>query len=174
MITVLLLGLLGASRAGDDSAPYKNSYYVHCTGNNPNCAEGKCVMLGRGVTLCTECNSDKVPINGVCVGKDDGSSVDISVCTSEDTSNSGKRCTACTGGSSNGGSTYFLFYGGCYNKNDWPGTHICKAVSGGTCSECAVEHHYVFTHGADTQKKCILCGDTTDYNGKVGIAGCAT
>ncbi|ESU43511.1 Hypothetical protein GSB_151926, partial [Giardia duodenalis] len=176
MIAVLLLGLFGISRAGDGSAPYQNSYYVTCTGYKPNCVSDKCVAFSRGTTLCTECKSGSVPINGTCVRSDD-STVDTSVCTPEDGDNGAKHCKACTDGSgvgSAGGSTYFLFYGGCYNKNDWPGTHICKAVSEGTCSECAVEHHYVFANDGNDQKKCILCGDSVGFNGKVGIAGCAT
>ena len=175
MITVLLLGVFSASQAGDGSTPYENSYYVPCTGNKPDCVEGKCVMLSRGVTLCTECKSGKVPINGACFGKDDSSSVDISVCTSKDTSNSGKRCTACTGGSSNGGSTYFLFYGGCYNKTEWPGTNICKTVSSGMCTGCNTGHGVVFQNADSTaSEKCILCGDSVGFNGKAGIADCAT
>ena len=172
MITVLLLGLFGASRAGDGSAPYQNDYYVACASTHRNCAENKCVMFGPSITLCTECMDGKVPINGACVGSDD--STDITICTQGDGSNSGKRCTACNGGSASEGDTYFLFYGGCYSKVEWPGSHICKTVSGGTCSECAVQYYYVFKNDADTQEKCILCGDTAGFNNKVGIAGCSS
>ncbi|ESU40702.1 Variant-specific surface protein, partial [Giardia duodenalis] len=176
MITVLLLGLFGVSRAGDGSAPYQNNYYVACASTHRNCVENKCVMFGPRTTLCTECKSGSVPINGTCIETNNNMQQDTSVCVSQSTDGN-TRCSSCTDGKevgNAGGSTYFLFYGGCYNKNDWPGTHICKAVSGGTCSECAVQYYYVFTNGVDTQKKCILCGDTTDYNGKAGIAGCAT
>ncbi|KWX11233.1 Variant-specific surface protein [Giardia duodenalis assemblage B] len=175
MIAVLLLGLFGVTWADNGSTPYKNSYYVPCTSIHRNCVENKCVMLGRGITLCTECKSDKVPINGACFGKDNDSSIDISVCTQGDGDNGGKRCTACNGGSARGDDTYFLFYGGCYNKTEWPGSHICKTVSGGMCSECNTDHGVVFKNeGPSASEKCILCGDNVGFNGKAGIAGCAT
>ncbi|ESU43306.1 Hypothetical protein GSB_151099 [Giardia duodenalis] len=176
MIAVLLLGLFGISRAGDDSAPYQNDYYVTCASTHRNCAENKCVMFGPRTTLCTECKSGSVPINGTCIETNNNMQQDTSVCVSQSTDGN-TRCSSCNDGSgvgSAGGSTYFLFYGGCYSKNDWPGTHICKTVSGGTCSECAVDHYYVFTNDASNQEKCILCGDTAGFDNKIGVAGCSS
>lgn len=127
MSVLFLFGLavIGlAAQPGDGSTPYKNDYYVACTGYKPNCVQDKCVMFGPRTTLCTECLSGKVPINGACVGKDDSPadpSIDPTVCVTESItgSDASQRCTSCTGGtkaSEAGGSTYFLFYGGCYNK----------------------------------------------------------
>ena len=177
------LAIIGlAAQPGDGSTPYKNDYYVACTGNKPNCVQDKCVMFGPRTTLCTECLSGKVPINGACVGKDDSPadpSIDPTVCVTESItgSDASQRCTSCTDGtkaSEAGGSTYFLFYGGCYNKNEWPGTHICETVSDGVCNTCAVAHGFVFANDGNSQEKCILCGDTAGFNDKVGIAGCSS
>ncbi|ESU45420.1 Hypothetical protein GSB_150112, partial [Giardia duodenalis] len=176
MIAVLLLGLFGISQAGDGSAPYQNNYYVACASTHRNCVENKCVMFGPSTTLCTECKSGSVPINGTCIETNNNMQQDTSVCVSQSTDGN-TRCSSCTdgtGASNAGGSIYFLFYGGCYSKNEWPGTHICKTVSGGTCNECAVDHYYVFTNDAGTQEKCILCGDNVGFDNKVGIAGCSS
>ncbi|KAE8304458.1 High cysteine membrane protein Group 1 [Giardia duodenalis] len=185
MSVLFLFGLavIGlAAQPGDGSTPYKNDYYVACTGYKPNCVQDKCVRFGRGVTLCTECTSGKVPINGGCVGKDDAdSSIDIAICAQEDGGNGGQRCTSCTGGKGsrsddpNAETTYFLFYGGCYSKDEWPGSHICKTVSSGMCSVCETDYENVFTNSdTNAEEKCILCGDTVGFNGKVGMDGCST
>ncbi|EFO60801.1 Hypothetical protein GLP15_4869 [Giardia lamblia P15] len=165
-----------AAQPGDGSTPYKNAYHVACTGYKPDCVQDKCVSFGRGVTLCTECTSGKVPINGGCVGKDDTDlSIDISICNQEDSGNGGKRCASCTGEPTSRSDAYFLFYGGCYNKNEWPGSHICKTVSNGMCSVCETDYENIFMNpDADAEEKCILCGDTVGFNGKAGIDGCST
>ena len=159
---------------GDRAAQYKNSYHVPCTEDQSDCVKDRCVVFGQGVTLCTECTSKKVPINGRCIGTNDPDSlIESDVCTQEDGSGDGKRCKSCN--DQNGDTDIFLFYGGCYSKTEWPGSHICKTVSGGTCSECETEYRYVFTNtGKDATEKCILCSDSVGFNSKVGIAGCAT
>ncbi|ESU39739.1 Variant-specific surface protein [Giardia duodenalis] len=185
MLVLLFLGVLALSQAiqaDDSSTPYVNSYYVACGPTHTDCVENKCVMFNRGITLCTECKSGKVPINGACVGAGD-SSVDTSVCVTTQTNDNGatKRCTSCTGRTGsrsddpNAETTYFLFYGGCYSKDEWPGSHICKTVSNGMCSVCETYSESVFTNSDSTAKeKCILCGDTVGFNGKVGMDGCST
>ncbi|ESU40025.1 Variant-specific surface protein [Giardia duodenalis] len=186
MLELLCFGVCAIGQAiliSDRATQHKSSYHVPCTEDQSDCVEGKCVMLSQGVTLCTECKSGKVPINGACFGKDDGSSVDITICTQGNGDTGGKRCTACNGGSASEGDTYFLFYGGCYSKNDWPGSHICKTVSGGTCSVCETEYRYVFTSTEkDATEKCISCGDAIGItigendNAKTykGVDGCKT
>ena len=180
MLGLLCFGACAIGQAilvGDDSTPYKNSYYVPCTEDQSDCVKDRCVAFGRGATLCIECQSGKVPINGRCVGADDPDSLlDSGVCTSENGSSGGKRCKACRDQNedASGDTDIFLFYGGCYSKSEWPGSHICRTASGGACSVCETEHRYVFTStGQSAAEKRILCGDTAGFGSGVGIDGCA-
>ncbi|EFO61146.1 High cysteine membrane protein Group 1 [Giardia lamblia P15] len=167
-----------AAQPGDSSTPYKNAYYVACGSDQQDCVQGKCVMLGRGTTLCTECKSGKVPIDGKCVGAGDPDLlVDINVCNPERSDNGGTRCKSCNDEheTSGKGTKFFLFYGGCYDKTWLHGPEICKTVVDNMCTDCATEHGYVFTNsGANTNEKCILCGDTAGFGGRTGLADCAT
>ncbi|EFO62217.1 High cysteine membrane protein Group 1 [Giardia lamblia P15] len=167
-----------AAQPGDGSTPYKNAYYVACGPDQEDCVPNKCVMLGRGTTLCTECKSSKVPIDGKCIGAGDPDLlVDINVCNSESGDNGGTRCKSCSDedGDYGKGTVYFLFYGGCYGQKWETGSQICKTVVNNMCTDCATDHGYVFTNsGANTNEKCILCGDTAGFDGRTGLADCAT
>lgn len=117
MLGLLCFGACAIGQAilvGDGSTPYKNSYYVPCTEDQSDCVKDRCVAFGRGATLCTECQSGKVPINGRCVGPDDPDSLlDSSVCTSENGSSGGQRCKACRDQNEDASedTDIFLFYG---------------------------------------------------------------
>ncbi|EFO62282.1 High cysteine membrane protein Group 1 [Giardia lamblia P15] len=185
MLVPSFFGILAINQAiwaDDSSIPYMNNYYVACGPTHTDCVKNKCVMFDRGTTLCTECKSGKVPINGVCVETGNDSSVDTSICVTT-TNNSGTtgRCVSCTDGKKtinddpDAETTYFLFYGGCYSKDEWPGSRICMYATKGDCQYCDVEYGAVFTNSqTDAEEKCILCGDTVGFNGKVGMDGCST
>lgn len=74
----------------------------------------------------------------------------IAVCEQEGVNGGGTRCKSCSSGNgsrnTSDGVGYFLFYGGCYNNDEWPGTDICKTVSNGVCTVCDTEYGAVFTN----------------------------
>ncbi|EFO61865.1 Proprotein convertase subtilisin/kexin type 5 precursor [Giardia lamblia P15] len=175
MLALLFFGMLSNSLAAyidGKPTPNKNTYYVACEEDQPDCVENKCVIFAHERPLCTECKSGKVPIDGECV--DASSTSGAAVCEQESVNGGGTRCKSCTGGkgSSNtdNGIGHFLFYGGCYNNDEWPGTDICKTVSNGVCTVCDDEYGAVFTNPNTTaNERCILCSDTLS-----GMEGCAT
>lgn len=156
----------------DRSTLDRSTYYVACEEDQSDCVENKCVIFAHERPLCTECKSGKIPIDGECV--DANSVPGTTVCEQENVNGGGTRCKSCSSGNgsrnTSDGVGYFLFYGGCYNNDEWPGTDICKTVSNGVCTVCDTEYGAVFTNlDTTTDERCILCSDTLS-----GMEGCAT
>eukprot|EP00701_Giardia_intestinalis_P000078 XP_001703902.1 VSP [Giardia lamblia ATCC 50803] len=68
-----------------------------------------------------------------------------------------------------------LFMGGCYNKDAHPGSEICTKAEGGLCTACNTANGLFKNPVTPSEKgsECILCSDTIDRNGVMGVAGCS-
>ncbi|ESU40688.1 Variant-specific surface protein [Giardia duodenalis] len=136
-----------------------------------NCGGANCEMVGT-TQICTQCNTDYVPINGKCA-----EATSASNCKNvEGTSQGNQVCGKCEGAT-------FMFKGGCYDKGGKTGNLICtdEALGGtdGVCEACNTDNGY-FTNpeAANNADLCVSCGDATgvtvDTNKKyVGVANCA-
>ncbi|EES98774.1 Variant-specific surface protein [Giardia duodenalis] len=158
----------------DASEPYRNAFGDVCrAGQVGSCVSNKCINIGRYAHVCTECQGNKVPINGACSnGSGDSYNPDSSMCKKV-TKGGSSYCIGCNEGSSSAG-TFFLFYGGCYNTAEFPGSHVCSVAAGGVCTSCNAENRFIFINkDATAPEKCILCSDTIGFSGNQGVEGCA-
>nr|CAB06038.1 variant-specific surface protein VSP4A1 [Giardia intestinalis] len=135
------------------------------------CQVNKCETVGL-FEICTECKTGGVPVDGFC--RPFGSiQAAAAGCTKADGTALDKTATTC----GKCGDGYFLFMGGCYKTESQPGSEICTTASNGLCTACKVDSQYIFQNKATPSEKgseCILCWDTTDRNGVMGVANCAT
>lgn len=158
----------------DSSEPYRNGFGDTCrAGQVGSCVNNKCINIGRFANVCTECQGDKVPINGVCSdGSGGDQNPDISMCVKV-TKNGSSYCTGCNAKSASD-NTFFLFYGGCYDTKGFPGSNICSTASNGVCSSCNPNSRFVFVNpNNQAPEKCILCSDNVGFSGNQGVADCA-
>ncbi|ESU40214.1 Variant-specific surface protein [Giardia duodenalis] len=142
-----------------------------CTGGAANnCAQGKCEMVGT-TQICTQCNTDYVPINGKCAEATSASNCK----NAEGTSQGNQVCGKCEGAT-------FMFKGGCYDKGGEIGNLICTDAASGTAGVCqtcnAANGYFKNPEAANNADLCVSCGDATgvtvDTNKKyVGVANCA-
>lgn len=156
------------------SDPYHNDFEGECRAGQVNsCVKGKCINIGRYANICTECQGDQVPINGVCSnGSGDSNNPDTSMCIKV-TKGGSSYCVGCNA-KSTGTSGFFLFYGGCYDISITPGSFVCSAASDGVCTLCNTKAKFVFVNNArSTREKCILCSDNVGFNGNQGVKDCA-
>ncbi|EFO61646.1 High cysteine membrane protein Group 1 [Giardia lamblia P15] len=121
----------------------------------------------NGQILFTGCFMDnELPINGVCAEDT------ANWCTQsgETDFSYGTSCLQCTG------TDVFYFKGGCYSTKTEPGSLICKTASGGICTTCNTDSHYVFANPSTGTKteQCISCGDGYGANGYSGVENCKT
>lgn len=149
---------------------YHNGFGIACKGYQSDCAQDKCIFIGR-VNVCTQCKPSFVPINGKCVKYPN---TDSSMCVPDDPS-SPTRCIKC-----NSDKNAFLFYGGCYTlgRNE-RGSDICLKASGGNCVECKEgtvdddNREYVFTNpDINAAERCILCSDSIGFGRYKGVDNC--
>ncbi|KAE8303325.1 VSP [Giardia duodenalis] len=133
------------------------------------CAHEKCETVGS-TEICTQCKAGGVPVDGFCrpFGSPQAAAAG---CTKADGAALDKTATTCE----KCGDGYFLFMGGCYKTTDGPGSEICTAASNGVCTTCKADNG-LFKNPVTPQKpgsECILCSDTIDRNGVMGVAGCS-
>ncbi|EFO64295.1 High cysteine membrane protein Group 4 [Giardia lamblia P15] len=115
------------------------------------------------VTICAErSNASYAPKDGACtlVKKNTSSRNSFSECTKDESKG---LCTACSSSS-----TFFLFYGGCYNKSSSLGSRLCLTVTTGDCTQWKGDFNFIFPK--DTTGARYLCSDAA-HN---GIPRCAT
>ncbi|ESU44697.1 Variant-specific surface protein, partial [Giardia duodenalis] len=106
--------------------------------------------------LCRPSSSSQAIMAG-CAGKDGAALTDSST-----------ACGMCSG-------EFFLFMGGCYSTKSNSGSEICTAAEGGKCTACKTDGSYIFQNPADAPtlgSECILCSDTTNRDGVMGVANC--
>eukprot|EP00701_Giardia_intestinalis_P003909 XP_001707733.1 VSP [Giardia lamblia ATCC 50803] len=66
--------------------------------------------------------------------------------------------------------------GGCYKVGQDPGNEICTAADKGVCTTCKAGAAYLFQNPASPVapgNECILCSDTTQRDGVMGVDNCA-
>ncbi|EFO61469.1 High cysteine membrane VSP-like protein [Giardia lamblia P15] len=159
-VACLLVGVFS-----EEASIYRNGFGYSCKDKAPKCLPNKCVVDVTSQSLCTECESGYVPINGKCVPAAD-ETVSKAGCAG---SSQGGWCTKC-------GDDHFLFYGGCYNSSlEWTKI-ICERAEKGLCTKCANKGYrltLVFTNpNTKAPERCILCGDTVGFGGYSGVYGC--
>ncbi|EFO63680.1 VSP [Giardia lamblia P15] len=133
------------------------------------CQTGKCEAVGSS-EICTQCRAGGAPIDGFC--RPVGSPQAIAAgCTKGD--GTALEQTAATCGKC--GSEYFLFMGGCYRTGSQPGSEICTAARDGKCTTCKTGGGVFQNPAIDAVlgSECILCSDTTDRGGIMGVENCA-
>ncbi|ESU40640.1 Variant-specific surface protein [Giardia duodenalis] len=153
VFTLVILLCIQIALSG--AAPYDNGFGTKCD-TSPNCKTNKCIKV-QNREICTECEGDYAPIDGVCSNSKDV--IDSYGCTK-----SGGRCISCKG------DTYFLFYGGCHSTGEIAFNVFCDEVKDGKCTKCK---DLAFTNPTpNVAESCILCTDTIGFNGYKGKDGC--
>ncbi|ESU37381.1 Variant-specific surface protein [Giardia duodenalis] len=118
-------------RAG---ATDKGTCVRECTGAaGTGCESNMCNAKIAGSNYCPKCVTGQAPINGICTSVT-RSARDAVGCAPSD-----GKCTACIGG-------YFLQFGGCYEKTQFPGKMVCTDVdSQRKCNSCLKFVMYILT-----------------------------
>ena len=135
------------------------------------CQADKCETVGSA-EICTQCKAGGVPVGGFCWPPGSPQAA-AAGCTQADGTALDKTAATCE----KCGDGYFLFMGGCYNKDAHPGSDICTKAEGGLCTACKTDNNYIFQNKATTVtpgSECILCSDATQKDGVTGVANCAT
>ena len=133
------------------------------------CQAGKCETVDS-TEICTQCRAGGVPVGGFCWPPGSPQAA-AAGCTQADGTALDKTAATCE----KCGDGYFLFMGGCYNKDAHPGSDICTKAEGGVCTACKVDGQYIFQNTADKVtpgSECILCHDATGANENKGVANC--
>ncbi|TNJ30748.1 pVSP [Giardia muris] len=126
-------------------------------------ANSKFTIPGVEGTFCKKCSEmGEAPIDGTCKAPTAG--------TDHCTSDSKGACTDCnkaaSGGRDASANNYFLFEGGCYNKDSSPGNKLCSTVTSGACSAVPTTDAITFIKDSTL----YLCSDAT--NGEPGCSTC--
>ncbi|EFO64937.1 High cysteine membrane VSP-like protein [Giardia lamblia P15] len=159
-VACLLVGVFS-----EEASIYRNGFGYSCNDKVPKCLPNKCITDIILQFLCTECESEYVPINGRCV-LTTNETVSKAGCAG---SSQGGWCTKC-------GDDHFLFYGGCYDSSlEWTKI-ICERAEKGLCTKCANNGYrltLVFTNPNTTApERCIYCGDPIGFGGYSGVYNC--
>lgn len=162
---LLLLVYFWGESSKEDESIYLNGFGYPCDNKLLDCLPGKCLPIIGGESLCIECKSGRVPINGNCVDND--VAIKEAGCI---VSSINGRCIGCD-------HNHFLFYGGCYKFSSKWKTSICNKVENGICIECAKEGNghipIVFTNvNSESPERCIYCGDPIGFGGYSGVYNC--
>lgn len=99
-------------------------------------------------SMCSKCDTGKVPINGKCV-----SATTKTLRCIEGTGESAGKCTGCVSDSNS--NSVFLYSGGCYDRETSLGKSLCLRVGGnGACTKCPQGY---MLNTANTLTECVPC-----------------
>ena len=147
-----------------------NTLAAACSSAQANCVAEKCEMIGE-TEICTQCQTGKVPINGVC----EAAASNTKCKAANGSADADQTCKTCL-------LETFMYKGGCYEIANSPGSIICSQKgAAGICQTCKADNGYFKNpDAANNVDSCISCGDATGVaigstNTKTykGVAGCA-
>ena len=143
-------------------------------------AQAACVIdIETGTQQTTKCKTDKCDVtigtDSYCsqCSKNDDHLID-GKCVTTGTSGAADKCTANNAGACKScGANYFLYKGGCYQRDGSPGSTICKTPgsNNGICQTCK-DGYFKNPSAANNKQSCIACGDTSIIDGITGVDGC--
>ena len=114
------------------------------------CDGANCEMVGTA-QICTNCETDNVPINGKCTAKADATGK----CTNSDGAAASKVCAKCAGKT-------FMFKSGCYEIINALGKTICTEAAEGVCTKAATGY-FLNPLKANDKDSVVSCSNTTSF-----------